>query len=105
MHVLGSEEAYFRFPEKEERLQDLVHMFLPLMSGFVHLFDAVCPGGFYIPGYLHNPSLSRPHLLVLVMNADSLYRPQQNLELSRTNNISSSASSLLHIPRYVYWFK
>lgn len=56
MHVLGSEEAYFRFPEKEERLQDLVHMFLPLISGFVHLFDAVCPGGFYIPGYLHNPS-------------------------------------------------
>lgn len=31
-------------------------------------------------------------LLVLVINADSLYRPQQNLGLSRTNNISSSAS-------------
>lgn len=41
MHVLGSEEAYFCFPEKEERLQDLLHMFLPLISGFVHPFDAV----------------------------------------------------------------
>lgn len=93
MHVLGNEEAYFCFPEKEERLQDLLHLFLPLITGFVHPFDAV-QGGIlsYIPGYLYNPSISRPHLLVLVINADSLYRPQQNLGLSRTNNISSSAS-------------
>lgn len=46
MHVLGNEEAYFCFPEKEERLQDVLHMFLPLMSGFVHPFDAV-QGAFY----------------------------------------------------------
>lgn len=46
MHVLGSEEAYFCFPEKEERLQDLLHMFLPLITGFVHPFDAV-QGAFY----------------------------------------------------------
>lgn len=93
MHVLGNEEAYFCFPEKEERLQDLLHLFLPLITGFVHPFDAVCPGGFHIPGYLCTIPLYPVYtLLVLVMNADSLYRPQQNLGLSRTNNISSSAS-------------
>lgn len=46
MQVLGSEEAYFCFPEKEERLRDLLHMFLPLISEFVHSFDAV-QGAFY----------------------------------------------------------
>lgn len=73
MHVLGSEEAYFRFPEKEERLHDLLHMFLPLMSGFVHPFDAV-QGAFY-PTFLGTctiPLYSVYTLLVLVINADSL---------------------------------
>lgn len=79
MHVLGSEEAYFRFPEKEERLQDLLHMFLPLISGFVHPFDAV--QGAFFPTFLGTctiPLYPVHTLLVLVMNADSLYRPQQN---------------------------
>lgn len=46
MHVLGNEEAYFCFPEKEERLQDVLHMFLPLILGFPYPFDAV-QGAFY----------------------------------------------------------
>lgn len=92
MHVLGSEEAYFRFPEKEERLQDLLHMFLPLISGFVHPFDAV-QGAFY-PTFLRTSvqSLFIPSTLACTCNKCRLsvsaaaelgaFKDQQHFQLS-----------------------
>lgn len=92
MHVLGSEEAYLRFPEKEERLQDLLHMFLPLILGFLHPFGAV-QGAFY-PTFLGTSvqSLFIPSTLACTYNECRLsvsaaaelgaFKDQQHFQLS-----------------------